>query len=104
LVRQALAPVEPPPDLSKRMEAALENLTSLAADELEAWADRDKKDPRNWVRIGAAIGVGASAGAALVVLRTRKRARKRNSGAHPREIERVAKDVAAEARKILRAT
>jgi hypothetical protein len=73
LLRQALAPVEPPTDLADRLEVALVNLAELAADELEAWELGAMRDPRNWVRPGVAAVVGTAAGAALVVMRVRHR-------------------------------
>src|SRR6201996_1240544 len=77
LLREALSPVEPPEDLTARMEATLINLTELAQEELEAWELSTMRDPRNWVRPAAAAMIGASAGTALVVLRVRSRARTR---------------------------
>jgi hypothetical protein len=76
LLRRALAPVEPPADLAQRLETALTNLTELAADELESWELSAMRDPRNWVRPAAALVVGTTAGAALVLLRARQRARR----------------------------
>jgi hypothetical protein len=73
LLREALAPVEPPADLVERVESTLTAITELAADELEAWELSAMRDPRNWVRPAAAIVVGGAAGAALVVLRARRR-------------------------------
>src|SRR3954453_8437687 len=62
LLRRALAPVEPPADLAERLETTLLGITELAADELEAWGLGAMRDPRNWVRPGAAIvGGGAAA-------------------------------------------
>ena len=46
----------------------------MAADELEAWELSAMRDPRNWVRPAAALVVGGTAGAALVLLRARRRA------------------------------
>jgi uncharacterized protein (DUF1778 family) len=74
LLREALTPVEPPADLVERLESALETITELAADELEAWELRAMRDPRNWVRPAAAIVAGGVAGTALVLLRARSRA------------------------------
>ena len=37
LLREALAPVEPPAELAQRLEATLLSITEMAADELEAW-------------------------------------------------------------------
>ena len=103
LVRRALAPVEPPADLAARVEATLQNLTELAQDELVAWDERDKRDPRNWVRTSAAIAVGGAAGTALVVLRARRRgSRRRARGAGVTEVAtRALRDVSLEARKLL---
>jgi hypothetical protein len=75
LLRRALAPVEPPDELPRRLEDALTSLTELAAEELEAWELSAMRDPRNWVRPAAALVVGGTAGLALVVLRARRRAR-----------------------------
>lgn len=72
-LREALAPVEPPADLVLRLESALQNITELAADELEAWELSAMRDPRNWVRPVAALIAGGAAGAALVLLRARRR-------------------------------
>jgi hypothetical protein len=73
LLREALTPVEPPDDLAERLESTLTTITELAADELEAWELSTMRDPRNWVRPAAAIVAGSAAGAALVVLRARRR-------------------------------
>ena len=66
LLREALAPVEPPADLAAKMEATLVSLTELAQDELESWELSAMRDPRNWVRPAAAAVVGVGAGTALV--------------------------------------
>ena len=73
LLRQALAPVEPPEDLAQRLEGTLTSITELAAEELEGWELSAMRDPRNWVRPAAALVLGGSAGVALVVLRARRR-------------------------------
>ncbi|HWX45218.1 MAG TPA: hypothetical protein VNY52_07825 [Solirubrobacteraceae bacterium] len=73
LLRRALAPVEPPADLTGRLEETLTSITELAAEELEGWELSAMRDPRNWVRPAAAIVVGGTAGLALVVLRARRR-------------------------------
>ena len=80
LLRRALAPVDPPDDLPRRLEDALTSLTELAAEELEAWELSAMRDPRNWVRPAAALVVGGTAGLALVVLRARRRARPAAAG------------------------
>src|SRR5437667_5354688 len=73
LLREALAPVEPPADLVERVEGALQAITEMAADELEAWELSAMRDPRNWVRPATALVVGGAAGTALVLLRARRR-------------------------------
>ena len=77
LLRRALAPVEPPEALSTRLETTLAELTELAQDELEGWELASMRDPRNWVRPVAAIAVGTTAGAALVLLRVRQQHKRR---------------------------
>jgi hypothetical protein len=102
LLREALAPVEPPADLPERIEATLVNLTEMAADELEAWELSSMRDPRNWVRPAAAVVVGTTAGAALVVLRARQQRRSRARTHAVRDAaEQALRDVYGEARKLL---
>src|SRR5215210_9560554 len=85
MLRQALAPVEPPEELALRLESTLGSLVEMAADELEAWELSAMRDPRNWpraaLRPAAAVVVGVGAGAGLVVLRTRRRRHKRRAAA-----------------------
>jgi hypothetical protein len=104
LLRQALAPVEPPADLVHRLESTLISLTELAQEELDAWELGAMRDPRNWVRPAAAAVVGVSAGTALVVLRVRARHRVRKQRANNAVelVERTFQDAAEEARRILR--
>src|SRR5580704_8183298 len=86
LLRRALAPVEPPADLTGRLEETLTSLTELAAEELEGWELSAMRDPRNWARPAAALVVGGAAGAALVALRVRRRARLGSAtGSTPRQ-------------------
>jgi hypothetical protein len=80
LLHRALSPVEPPEDLVMRLEGTLTNLTEIAVEELEAWELSAMRDPRNWVRPAAALVVGTSAGAALVVLRSRHRGQPHDAG------------------------
>ena len=79
LLRQAFAPVDPPADLSERLEERLTRITELAVDELEAWELESMRDPRNWGRIARPIAAGVvatGATAGLVVLRVRRKAKK----------------------------
>jgi hypothetical protein len=101
LLRQALTPVDPPDELAERLESALVELTTMAADELEAWELSAMRDPRNWVRPVAAVAVGAAAGTALVVLRARQQAQRRQAHGLRGFAERTARDVAGEARKLI---
>ncbi|MGH2858334.1 MAG: hypothetical protein ACRDMJ_12730 [Solirubrobacteraceae bacterium] len=103
LLREALAPVDPPADLAARMESALVNLAELAQDELESWELAAMRDPRNWVRPVAAVVIGAGAGTALVVLRVRGRHRSRRQQASGLLdlAGRTMHDIAEEARRVL---
>ena len=103
LLRRALAPVDPPEALSTRLEATLADLTELAQDELESWELSSMRDPRNWVRPVAAVAVGTTAGAALVLLRVRQQHRKRAARASdPIDLaERTLRAVADETRRLL---
>jgi len=105
LLREALAPIEPPDDLVHRLELTLENLSEIAAEELESWELKAMRDPRNWVRPAAAVVVGSTAGAALVILRARHRShQKQKAGiAAARDAaERTLSDVGDEVRRLLR--
>ena len=86
--------------MPERIEATLVNLTEMAADELEAWELSAMRDPRNWVRPAAAVVVGTTAGAALVVLRARQRRRRPRPNVLD-AAEQALKDVYGEARKFL---
>ena len=105
-LRAALAPVDPPEELQARMEATLDSLVELAADELEAWELSAMKDPRNWPRAAlgpaAAVVVGTGAAAGLVVLRTQRRRHKRRAQSRsPADLmARTLRDAAREARKV----
>jgi hypothetical protein len=103
LLREALAPVEPPADLAMRLETTLATLTEAAADELEAWELSAMRDPRNWVRPVVAATVGVSAGTALVIVRVRSTHRRRKAAASdPLDlVERTLRDVSKEARRLL---
>jgi hypothetical protein len=100
LLRQAFKPVEPPESLSMRLETTLQELTDLAAEELESWELRSMRDPRNWVRPVAAATIGTAAGAGLVVLRVRSQHRKQRK--HVQGIELAEKTVKAAADEVKR--
>lgn len=104
LLRQALAPIDPPEDLAQRLERTLVNLTELAQEELDSWELSAMRDPRNWVRPAAAVVVGAGAGTALVVLRVRGRHRSRRQQASGvlDLVARTVRDAADEAGHLLR--
>ncbi|MDX6666107.1 MAG: hypothetical protein QOG68_2313 [Solirubrobacteraceae bacterium] len=103
LLRQALAPVEPPERLSQRLERTLATLTDAAAEELDSWEMAAMRDPRNWVRPVVAAGVGTTAGIGLVLLRARAKNKKRRAqSSDPLDFaERTLRDLADEARKLL---
>jgi hypothetical protein len=102
LLREALAPVEPPADLARRMESTLTSITEMAADELEAWELSAMRDPRNWVRPAAALLAGGAAGTALVILRARRRPHARaDLGALRDSAEQTVRDLGRETRKLL---
>jgi predicted regulator of Ras-like GTPase activity (Roadblock/LC7/MglB family) len=103
LLREALAPVEPPAALVARLESTLLSITEMAADELEAWELSAMRDPRNWVRPAAAAVIGTGAGTALVVLRVRGRHRaRRQQSSNLRElVGSTLHDIAEEARRVL---
>ena len=103
LLREALAPVDPPADLVQRLELTLVNLTELAQEELEAWELSAMRDPRNWARPAAAAVVGVTAGSALVALRVRSqhRSRKQQSANIFDLAGRTLQDVRAEARRLM---
>jgi|GEM_PF-356168 len=104
---RALAPVDPPQHLERRVEHTLDSIVELAADELEGWELGSLRDPRNWPRaaIGpaAAVVVGGGAAAGLVLLRTQRRRHRRRAQAHgPLDlVERTISDAAREARRVI---
>ena len=87
LLTDALRPIEPPEQLSGRVEDTLAAITQAAAEELSDWAEelsdselRALRDPRNWVRPVVAVGAGGVATGALVVLEIRRRGRQQAGG------------------------
>ena len=104
LLREALAPVEPPEDLALRLEGTLESITEMAAEELQEWELSAMRDPRNWVRPATALVAGGGAGVALVLLRARRRAQGSSSGGLSgarKSAERTVRDLGRETRKLL---
>jgi hypothetical protein len=110
LLREALAPVEPPEDLILRLEGTLTSITELAAGELEAWELSTMRDPRNWARPAVALVAGGAAGTALVLLRARRRGRSSHTalggmrlpgGFDGSAAERALRDLGRETRKLL---
>ena len=100
LLRTALAPVEPSASLSERFDLRLTELTNTAFDELADWELAAMRDPRNWGRTGAAVLIGGSAAAALVLVRAQRRSKKHG---HPlRALEEVSRDVSRDIQKRLR--
>ena len=104
LLRRALTPVDPPAELSARLETTLTSIAGLAADELESWELSSMRDPRNWVRPAVAVVAGTAAGVGLVVLRTKQRSkqRRRQSTSLVDLAERTVSDAMREARRIWR--
>ena len=77
LLEAALTPVEPPARLSDQLEERLAEVQAAALEELADWEIGAMRDPRNWARPAAAVAVGTAAGAALVVMRMRRKQRSR---------------------------
>jgi len=82
LLSDALRPIEPPEQLSGRVESTLASVAEVAASELSDWADElteseleSLRDPRNWVRPVAAATAGGIAGTALILIEMRRRRR-----------------------------
>jgi hypothetical protein len=103
LLHEALSPVEPSPDLGRRLEGALLSITESAAEELEAWELSSMRDPRNWARPAAAVVVGGTAGVALVLLRARHRPRPQASSLRGARLaaERAVSDLSEHTRRLL---
>jgi hypothetical protein len=104
LLRRALTPVDPPAELTARLEGTLTSITELAADELESWELGAMRDPRNWVRPAIAVVAGTTAGVGLVFIRTKQRSKQRRS-ASDNVVDlagRTLHDAISEARKLWR--
>ena len=102
LLRQAFRPVDPPESLATRLESTLQELTELAAEELESWELGAMRDPRNWARPVVAVAVGTAAGAGLVILRVRSHHRKQRRHFHGLELaERTLRTARDEVRRLV---
>jgi hypothetical protein len=97
LLRRALAPVDPPADLSARVRSTLQSIREGAAEELDGWELAAMRDPRNWARPAIAVVGGAAAAAGLLLLGLNQRRRARELLARA---ERTAADVANSVRKL----
>ena len=105
LLRQALTPGEPRADFRVRFEQTWQNLTDIAADELDAWEIGAMRDPRNWPGVArpvAAAAIGGAASAALVVVRVRagRKKRRTEAGDPLAYVEQTVRAVADEARRV----
>jgi hypothetical protein len=98
LLRRALAPVEPPEDLSTRVRSTLQSISDMAAEELEGWELAAMRDPRNWARPAIAVVAGGVAGTGLLLLGRHQRHR---SHELRRVAARAAATVGSAARKIV---
>ncbi|MEA2250511.1 MAG: hypothetical protein QOI62_1777 [Solirubrobacteraceae bacterium] len=102
LLRQAFRPVDPPDSLSARLESTLQELTDLAAEELDSWELGAMRDPRNWARPVAALAIGTAAGAGLVILRVRRQHRRQRRHVQGVELaERTLRSAADEVRRLV---
>jgi hypothetical protein len=80
LLEAALTPIEPPARLGEQLEQRLAEVQAAALGELADWELGAMRDPRNWARPAAAVAVGTAAGAALLVVRMRRKQRSRLKG------------------------
>ena len=102
LLRQAFRPVDPPESLATRLETTLQELTDLAAEELDSWELGAMRDPRNWMRPVAAVAIGTAAGAGLVILRVRSQHRKQRKHVHGVELaQRTMRSATDEVRRVI---
>lgn len=111
LLRDALAPVEPPRGLEERLESTLDTIAQAAADELADWEIDAMRGPRDWVKPATAVVAGSVAGTALYLMRSRSRSRGRDVPEVLRELGEVGRKaahhglkLAAEAGRDLRET
>ena len=100
LLHYALVPVEPPRDMSARLERRLSDLTDAALDEIAEFDPAVVRSPRRWARVAAAGVVAGAAGGTLVLVRARQKHKEREA-LGLRAIERGTREVAAHARRRL---
>ena len=98
LLEYALVPVEPPGDLTDRLERRLLELTDAAVDELAGWDPSALRDPRRWARLIGAGVVAVGAGGGLILVRARRQRDARGL----RAVQRGVREVATEVRSRLR--
>ena len=82
LLREALAPIEPPAELEARLEDRLTTLVDAALTELEGWELATMRDPRTWPALPPTItaaGVGGAAAVGLLLVRVQRRRHKRRA-------------------------
>jgi hypothetical protein len=79
MLQLALAPIDPPGHMGERLERRLSAVTDAAVDELADWDPSALRDPRRWARLVVAGVVGAGAGGALVLVRTRQNQKRRDT-------------------------
>ena len=103
LLREALAPIDPPAELEARLEERLTTLVDAAVGELEGWELATMRDPRTWAPTLAAAGVGGAAAVGLVLVRVqRKRHNRRAASDNVLELaENTVRDLAREANKLI---
>ena len=79
LLHYALAPVEPPRDMTARFERRLTELTDAALDEIAEFDPAVERSPRRWARVAAAGVVAGAAGGTLVLVRARQKHKRREA-------------------------
>src|SRR4051794_38575236 len=100
LLRGALVPIDPPERLGERLERRLTSINDAAGGEGAGFHESALRDPRRWARLVAAGVIGAGAGGALIVVRARQKAKKRE--AHGLQaLQKGMREVASDARKRL---
>jgi hypothetical protein len=101
LLHYALVPIEPPKDMTARVERRLTSLTDAALDEIADFDPAVELSPRRWARAAGAGVVAGAAGGALVLVRARQK-HKRRDAVGLRALERGTREVADQARRRLK--